>query len=405
MAQVSGVIITATAGTGIWFIVAAMSQPKELGSLGQVVSTSTFVAGLVTAGLGQFFLTIVRSTLNAQLRRYMFFGMLTGASASGLLVLLITAIQFRELNLVVLASTMLCTAIAITNLQDALYLGVGFLYDIPAKNAAIQISRLALLIGLTRIRVSLGVFLLAFVASQLAVGTLWFGVRGAAALKRHASLPSVPGRSSTIWTVLLVSYLYSIAVTTIVTGVPTLITSLVDSQQAGQFYMAWTMAGLLGSLSVAVANSVLALTIKSDSIAKWLVHLLSGLAAALVALGAVAAVVLPHLLSFLDQDYAGALKFFPVLVLGQVFFGTSIVALAAYRSLAPQRQVMVLLVGWPLIVVILILFGLLNSGLIGGMVGFVVGNVATTTLVCTITLGKILGHGRSADLEIDDTPS
>jgi hypothetical protein len=382
IAQATGLMITTGGGSLIWVVAAALARPADLGVLGRVASTGALLAGLITAGLGQFLLTIIRSSPTAHLRVYLWKSTLAGGLLSMLVACATGVWQSGRLDSAALATGLLAGGIAVTNIQDALYLGVGVARDVPAKGAAVVLARLALL-ACALFALNLTTLLAAFVVSQLGVGLGWFAARAPKAFRHHQPSPAdrpVGGARGT----LAFSYLYSISIALIVTGVPALVTSLVPAERAGAFFLAWTMAGLLSGLAVAVANSVLAVALEAGNPIRQLARMLATVLAALCAGGVLVAFVLPDLLALFSPRYRSMTEQLPMLVAGQIAFGIAIVALAAYRALVRDAYLIAILVAWPLLVGGAVALGLLEGGVAGGAAGFTSSNLVAAVAICPL---------------------
>jgi hypothetical protein len=392
IAQAVGLLISAGGGSLVWLVAAAVARPADLGLLGRVASTSALLAGLITAGLGQFLLTIIRSSSTARIRAYLWTSTFAGGLLSALVAGGVGAWQSGRFDGAVLATGLLAGGIAVTNIQDALYLGCGLARDVPAKGAAVVLARLALL-ACALAALNPAALLAAFVVSQLGVGLGWLALRTPIAFQRHQPIQqdqSVPGARGT----LAFSYLYSISVAVIITGVPALVTSLVPPEHAGGFFLAWTIAGLLSGLSVAVANSVLAVALESSNPFRQLARVLSAVCAALCLGGALVAFVLPDILALFSPRYRSMTDQLPMLVAGQVAFGLAIVALAAYRALVRDGYLISILIIWPLLVGGSVIYGLVQAGVAGGAAGFMGGNLVAAVAICPLALKATLAHGR-----------
>jgi hypothetical protein len=243
--------------------------------------------------------------------------------------------------------------------------------------------------------------LAAFVLSQLGVGIGWLAVRAPEAFRRHQ--PLLEERAARVDTrgTLAFSYLYSISVALIVTGVPALVTSLVPPERAGPFFLAWTIAGILASLAVAVANSVLAVALEAANPIGLLARVLAAVAAALCAAGALVAFVLPGVLALISPRYQAMADQLPMLVAGQVAFGIAIVALAAYRALVRDGYLIAILIAWPLLVGGAVTLGLLQGGVAGGAAGFMASNLIATIAICPLAFRATLARSRPAGLQAE----
>jgi hypothetical protein len=393
IAQAIGLLISSGGGSLVWLIAAGVARPADLGVLGRVASTGGLLAGLITAGLGQFLLTIMRSSSTSRIRAYLWRSTLAGGLLSALVAAGVGAWQSGRLDGAALATGLLAGGIAVTNIQDALYLGSGLARDVPAKGALVVLARLALL-ACALLTPNLTSLLAAFVISQLGVGLGWLAVRTPFAFRRHQ-----PGHNERLTPAaargtLAFSYLSSISVAMIVTGVPALVTSVVPPERAGGFFLAWTMAGLLSGLSVAVANSVLAVALESANPMRQLARLLAAVCAALCAGGVLVAFVLPQLLALFSPRYRVMTDQLPMLVAGQVAFGVAIIALAAYRALARDGYLVAILIIWPLLVGGSVMLGLLQGGLDGGAAGFMGGNLVAATAICPLAFKATMEHAR-----------
>ncbi|HJZ46450.1 MAG TPA: hypothetical protein VKE41_04765 [Roseiflexaceae bacterium] len=391
--QALGLLVSAGGGSLVWFAAATLARPADLGALGRVASTSALVAGLVTAGLGQFLLTIIRSSPTARVRAYLWMSILAGAMLSALVAGCVGAWQSGRLDLAALATGLLAGGIAVTNIQDALYLGVGLARDVPAKGAAIVLARLVLL-ACALVALDLTSLLLAFVISQLGVALGWLAVRGPGAFQRHQPLLGEQLAHSGARGTLAFSYLYSISAAAILTGVPALVTSLAPPERAGAFFLAWTVAGVLSGISVAVANSVLAVAPDADDPVRQLARVLVVVVAGLCAAGALVAFVLPDLLVLFSPRYRSMTDQLAMLAAGQIAFGGAIVSLAVYRALSRDRYLIAVLVAWPLLVVGGVALGLRESGVDGGATGFMAGNLIAAVAICPLAFRVALAYGR-----------
>jgi hypothetical protein len=393
IAQAAGLLISSGGGSLVWFAAAAVARPADLGVLGRVASTAALLAGLITAGLGQFLLAIIRSSSTARIRTYLWTSTIVGGLLSALAAAGVGIWQSGQIDGLALATGLLAGGIAATNIQDALYLGCGLARDVPAKGAAVVLARLGLL-ACALAALDLATLLAAFVVSQLGVGLGWLAVRAPMAFRRHQpshhERPAPGGARGT----LAFSYLYSISVAMIVTGVPALVTSLAPPERAGGFFLAWTIAGLLSGLSVAVANSVLAVALESGNPFRQLARLLASVFVALCVGGVLVAFVLPDMLALLSPRYQAMTDQLPMLVAGQVAFGVAIVALAAYRALARDGYLIAILLIWPLLVGGSVIGGLLQAGVAGGAAGFMGGSLVAALAICPLALKATLAHGR-----------
>src|SRR6266545_1113481 len=392
IAQAVGLLISTGGGSLIWLVAAALARPADLGVLGRVASTGALLAGLITAGLGQFLLTIIRSSPTARVRAYLWMSTLVGGLLSMLAAGGVGAWQSGQLDGAALATGLLAGGIAVTNIQDALYLGTGLARDVPTKGAAVVLARLMLL-ACALVALNPTTLLAAFVVSQLGVGFGWLAARAPKAFRRHQPmLDERPARRGARDT-LAFSYLYSISVAMIITGVPALVTSLAPPERAGAFFLAWTMAGILSGLSVAVANSVLAVALEASNPTRQLARLLAAVLAALCAGGVLVAFVLPDLLALLSPRYRAMTDQLPMLVAGQVAFGIAIVALAAYRALVRDGYLIAILIVWPLLVGGGVILGLLEGGVSGGAAGFMGGNLIAVIAICPLAFRATLAQG------------
>jgi hypothetical protein len=391
--QALGLIVTAGGGSAVWLVAAAIAQPADLGALGRVVSTGTLLAGLITAGLGQFLLTVMRSLPTERVRSYLWASILAGGALSALAGAGAGAWQSGRLDWGALATGLLAGGIAVTNLQDALYLGSGLAQDVPAKGAAIVLARLGLLLACALVAVDLAALLVIFVVSQLAVGIGWIAVRAPKAFGRHQPLkPAAAGGGAR--DTLMFSYLYSLAVAAIGAGVPALVTSLAAPERAGAFFVAWTMSGLLSGLSVAVANSVIAVSLEARGATRRLASVLAGMLSALCAGGMLIAFALPQVLALVNPRYGQLAEQIQPLVAGQICFGVAIVSLAAYRALALDRYLIGMLIAWPLVVLSGVLAGLYEGGVARGATGFLVGNLIAALPICLLAFRATAAHER-----------
>jgi hypothetical protein len=390
--QALGLLISTGGGSLVWFVAVALVQPADLGALGRVVSTSALIAGLITAGLGQFLLTIIRSAPTERVRAYLWASVLAGGALAALVAGGVGVWQSGRLDVAALATGLLAGGIAVTNIQDALYLGVGLARDVPAKGAAIVLARLALL-ACALVALDLTSLLLAFVVSQLGVGLGWLATRAPQAFRRHQPQPAARAAHGGDRATLAFSYLYSTSVAIIVTGVPALVTSLAPPERAGAFFLCWTIAGILSGVSVAVANSVLAVALESGDPLRQLARVLVGVLAALCAGGALLTFVLPTLLALLSPRYMVSTDLLAALVAGQIAFGMAIVALAAYRSLARDRYLIGVLVAWPLLVAGGVALGL-PGGVASSAAGFMAGNLVAAIAICPLAFRAALAHSR-----------
>jgi len=390
VAQVSGVLIATLAGMGVWYLVALLAPPAEVGILGKVISTSIFIASVVTAGLGQFYLTVIRSTSVTRLRRYFWLGLILGSVIAGIAAIAIGTLQSGGVNQVAISTGLLCIGVAITNLQDSLYLGTGLAIDVPAKSAAILIFRLFLLLGLASFNLDLFAFLFIFVISQLIIGVGWVLIRAPLALARHASRMIENSQENNLGITLTVSYLYALAITAVTMGVPALVTSLSLPATAGEFYLAWILAGLLGSIAIAIANSVLALSIGQNQPARRLTRILFSLAGIMLLGSLFISILLPSVVVRLDQHYREIPALFRMLSAGNIFFGITLVLLAAYRTFTIHRQLVLILVAWPLVIAVSVLLGLLTGDIEAGAMGFVISAGFTAVPICILTYRTLL---------------
>jgi hypothetical protein len=172
-------------------------------------------------------------------------------------------------------------------------------------------------------------------------------------------------------------------------GVPTLTTTYIIPAKAGQFYLAWILASLLGNVSVAVANSVLALSLGSDKPALRLAKILLGLLFVLGVGGLIGSIGLPGFLTFITGQYLDVPEIFKILSIGQLFFGVSVVSLAAFRSLMLKRQLVAILVGWPFVVISGVVVGLVLGGSEGGAFGFTIGNLLASVPIGVLTFWSV----------------
>src|SRR5262249_62288456 len=82
--------------------------------------------------------------------------------------------------------------------------------------------------------------LLPFVISELGVPLGWLAGRGPGAFQRHQPLLGQQLAHSGARGTLAFSYLYSISVAAILTGVPALVTSLAPPERPRPVFLAWT---------------------------------------------------------------------------------------------------------------------------------------------------------------------
>lgn len=378
LAQALGLVITSLGGVGAWLAVVALADPADLGALGRIVSTGTFVASLVTAGLGQFLLSSVGATPIAALRPLLARSLLAGGGAAAVAALLAGLAQ-RGLDASLAALVLLAVGIALTNLQDGVYLAVGMAADVPAKGAAIVLLRLALLGALWLVGASLPTLAGAFVLAQLVAGGGWGLVRVPAALRRHR--PRDAGRGRGHAATLGLSYLYAIAVTAISAGLPALATSVLAPAEGGLFFLAWTIAGLLAGVAVGVANAVLATSAASGG--GRLLKVLGALAALLGAGGAGLFLMAPRAVAALATAYDDATPILATLILGQFAFGLSLVGLAFCRATVGGRELAALIVTWALVILGGAVAGL-GAGALGCARGFALGSALTVVPVCAM---------------------
>lgn len=394
VAQIAGLVIVTLAGTGIWFIVAAVSRPEDVGILGRVISTSTFTAGLITAGLGQFILTIIRTSSRSQLQRYFWWSIGAGGMLSALIAGTIGLIQEGVIDQVVIATGILSSGIAITNLQDAIYLGTGLPYDVPAKGAGILIARLVILLCMIFIKINLTTLLFTFVLSQTVIAVAWIIIRAPEGLKQHIYQEANVGGKIQAWSALSISYLYSIAITSISTGVPMIVTTIITPITAGVFYMAWVLAGLFGSVSVSVANSILAISLGQRDMSRRLIKILIAQTIVLFTGGLLISFLLPPILSIFNQHYSDLSELFRALAVGQLFFGVSVVVLAAYRSIILNRSLVSILILWPVVILLCVYVGLLKGNIEGGIIGFIAGNIIISIPICLLSFRTVINIER-----------
>lgn len=385
-AQLAGAVISVVAGAGIWLIVAGIAPPEDVGILGRIVSTSTLLAGILTAGLGQFLLSVIRRTDVERVRSYLWKALFLGGTGSALLGLLLGVIQDGNLSETTILMGLFCAGISLSNLQDALYLSTGLPFDVPAKGAAIVIARLLLLSGLLAAQVKAIHLLEVFVASQLLISVGWLLFRGPKGLQQHKNIYAqteiLPTNNRSVF---VISYLYSIAITSITMGVPAIITTLVRSSISGKFYLSWTVASLLSTLSVSVANSILALSSGRELSLKRYKSILVYFIVPLLAFGFLAVVFFPPILTAINRQYDRLSDLIFILVLGQILFGAAIVSLAVFRTSGEKRRVIAFLFAWPSMIVSAVFVGTILFSTAGGAIGFFIGNAVSLVPIGYLT--------------------
>lgn len=386
VAQMLGLAITTLGSVAMWFVVARIAGPAEVGALGQVLSTSTFCASLITAGLGQYVLATIATLSSEQLRLYLRFGISGGALLTLIICTGVGFLQEQRLDRIAIATGLLGAGIALSNLQDAVYLGADLVQDVPLKAASVMLARLLGLLCCSALTADLAILLTIFVVSQLLVGVAWGTVRGPQALRRHAQAATTQRSSARHASVLASSYLYAIGQAAVITGIPALVTSLVPAAEAGQFYLIWSLATLLTSIGLAVANSVVITAAAKRLTRRRLARILVGLASLLGCLGLATITLLPQALSLVDPTYATVGAIIIPITLGNICFGLAITCIAAYRTYATTARLIATLVVYPLAIVASVAAGLSQGDSTQAAWSFLLGAIVAASCMAALAL-------------------
>ncbi len=382
LSQSAGMLVTSAGSAAIWLLVARIAQPTQIGALGQIVSGGALAAGLVSAGLGQFLLLMVNRVKVQRFRQLLWLCLGIGTICSGIAGLVLGILQGVGLGHVI-ALALLAAGVAITNLQDAVYLGMRSAYQLPAKALALVAARVLLLFALTLIDQGATWLVVAFVSTQLLIGIIWAWLHIPPILRRAHPIETAQPESPKPWRSLGMSYLYTSAVTAVVSGVPLFVTGAIPASAAGHFYITWTLSGLLGSVAVAAANAVLA-----SAVGLRIGRLLAVLLAVLLSGALLLAFVVPPILAWFNPTYTGVGTLLAIMAVGQVSMGMVLGLLAACRIRETGYSLTAMLALWPTLVLGAVVCGVNYNHAQGAAAGFALGNLLATFPLIWLTFTK-----------------
>lgn len=344
--QVFGAMAASASGVATWITAARLLAPEELGLASRLVTLGTLISGLVAAGLGQYLLAALPQVDPAIRSRVAGTTALAASALSLCCAAGVGMVVHGSLSEAALLA-LIATAVTVANLQDAVYLAANSARDVVLKGVVLALVRptsvlLVLALSGSPNHASMA---LAIAVPQLLAAAAWQITRQTRVLA--VALAWGPGSPRSHRELLGVGYAAALASALYTWGFPAFATNTLAAGVSGAFYVAWTCASFLGSLSTATANVVVSRTQIAGALmrARGVVIAQTGVSvivALLIWLGA------PMLLGVFGRHYQSDLtrSMLTYLLMGQLVSGIAVVVLGFHRRRLQTRVLLPLMTLW-----------------------------------------------------------
>jgi hypothetical protein len=239
-------------------------------------------------------------------------------------------------------------SLTITNTQDSIYICAGSARDVVAKAFVISALKppLVLLAAGGGIQASSSPYVplvLALLVPSLVAGVAWQVLRAPQSVQQI--IESTPIEGVRLRDLLGVGYLYALSSSLVSWGVPAMATNTLAPSISALFYVAWTIASLVGSVSAAVANVVVSRARRAGEVLNA-TRIVIGQGGFLLGLATVILLVAPLFLQVFGNYYQSATPILAVLLVGQACSGIGAVLIGFARRTAPATHVVVAVTTW-----------------------------------------------------------